>query len=147
MTRQVNGIVVRGHRLASGSADPSPYPAGTIKMQAPEFAARGLDLTAYHPATINVDVSPLRVEVRHAALCFENVRWCEQHPPETFSFSACKIVHQGTEYPAMVYYPHPETKRDHFQFDSILEVLAPLIPDIRYGSPVSLVVGEDVVFV
>jgi hypothetical protein len=114
-------------------------------MQVPEFAARGLDLNAYHPATINVDLSPMRVAVRDTALRFENVTWCDEHPPETFSFSACKVVCDGTEYPGMVYYPHPETKKDHFQGDSIIEVLAPLIPEIRYGARITLIVGDDIV--
>jgi hypothetical protein len=34
---RISGIVVQGHQVASGSAESSPFPAGTIELQAPMF--------------------------------------------------------------------------------------------------------------
>ena len=39
---------------------------------------------------------------------------------------------------AVIYYPHEETRTDHFQEPSIVEVLASHIPDIKTGSKVTL---------
>lgn len=144
--RRVEGVVVQGHRVASGTSSESPYPAGTISMQMPTFASLGVDLSAYHPATINVDISPLRFSMRRSATRLDNVRWCEEHPPETFSFSRCRVVYNETEHDGMVYYPHPDTKRKHFQGDNLLEVLAPLIPGLKYGARIAVLVSDDVVF-
>ncbi len=144
--RRVEGVVVRGHGVASGLSADSPYPEGTISMQLPIFARLGLDLSRFYPATINVDVSPLRVCVRETAIRFENVQWSKQHPPETFSFARCRVVFNEKEFQSVVYHPHPETKRAHFQGDSLLEILAPYIRGLHYGSRVDLIVGDDIGF-
>ena len=36
-------------------------------------------------------------------------------------------------YEGWVYYPHPETKKTHFQNPSLVEVISYEIPNIRYG--------------
>jgi hypothetical protein len=61
------------------------------------------------------------------------VAWTDLHPPETFSFSGCRVLFRGLEYDGWVYYPHPETKLRHFQNLSLLEVIALPIPGIGYG--------------
>ncbi len=43
----VEGIIERGHQVASGMASDSPYPKGTIEMQTPFFQNLGLDLSAF----------------------------------------------------------------------------------------------------
>ena len=47
----------RGVRV---SAD-SPYPDGSIPLQMPHFAARGLDLLPYYPATLNISIGAVSV--------------------------------------------------------------------------------------
>jgi hypothetical protein len=37
-----------------------------------------------------------------------------------------------------VYYPHPETKKRHFENASILEIISVYIPEIHYGGRVEL---------
>ena len=126
---RVSGTVVRGHQVASGLGD-SPYPQGTIEMQRPRFLERGLDLSAYHPATLNVSIAPLTFEMVAPRYTFRGVRWTEQIPAEDFSFSPCELAFGGRMYPALVYYPHPETKPAHFQSPSTLEILAPFVEGI-----------------
>ena len=41
-------------------------------------------------------------------------------------------------YESLVYRPHPETKVEHFQDESLVEVLAPWVEGIRTGSGVML---------
>ena len=59
MTHQATGVVVAGHGVASGRAADSPFAAGTIELQAPHFAALGLDLSPFVMATVNLDLAPL----------------------------------------------------------------------------------------
>ena len=48
------GELVAGHGVASGRANDSPSPAGTIQLQRPHFAAAGIDLSPFEPATLNL---------------------------------------------------------------------------------------------
>lgn len=139
----VEGFVVRGHQVASGLGESSPYPEGSIHMQKPFFHARGLDLDDYHEATLNISISPWSFTVHNPAFTFRQVEWTALHPPEHFSFSRCYLDYRCIEYPAWIYYPHPETKRTHFQSSSILEVIAPLIPDIQYGDKVLIWLNQQ----
>ena len=61
--RRIVGTVVEGHRVASGAAEDSPYPKGTIEMQTPFFLERGLDLRPFYPATIGVSCASVVFDV------------------------------------------------------------------------------------
>jgi hypothetical protein len=133
----VSGTVIRGHGVASGSGK-SPYPEGTVKMQKPFFEALGLDLSGFHEGTLNLDIAPFRFRLVEPEHTFRRVEWTHLHPPEDFSFSRCRILHAGLEVGGWIYTPHPETKADHFQPPTMLEVLAPFLPGIAYGDEVTL---------
>ena len=133
---KVNGIVTRGHMVASGQSE--HYPRGTIEMQLPYLKALGLDLSAYYPATLNISIDPATFNLIAPEYTFRQVHWTDAHLPEDFSFSACRITYRDTQYNGWIYYPHPETKERHFQNASIIEVIAQFIPEIRYGDRVSL---------
>lgn len=137
---RIPGVVVRGHRVASGANPRSPFPGGTIAMQLPHFLERGLDLRAMHPATVNVDVAPHRPAVRHPTHTLPDVRWTDMHGSETFSFCRCLLTRDDdpTRYAGWIYYPHPETKPMHEQPDTVLEVLMPQIEHLEYGDAVLL---------
>lgn len=137
------GRLVRGHRVASGQAADSPYPGGTIRMQTPFFKALGLDLTPFYDATLNVSLHPYTFAMRRPAYTFRHVEWTTRHPPEDFSFAHCRLVVNGVRYAGWVYYPHPETKKAHFQNPSIVEIIAPFIPDLSYGDPLELWIRPD----
>jgi len=136
------GELVAGHGVASGRAADSPYPAGTIALQAPLFAARGLDLSPYLHATLNLDFSPGEWRLRDPDHHIPQLRWTDRHPPETFSFWHCRLRRlsdpEGSPWPALIYYPHPETKRAHHQSPSLLELLAPPLPGVQRGERFAL---------
>ena len=135
----LHGRLARGYRVASGpSAD---YPYGALDRQRPLFAARGLDLSACFNGSLNVDLSPRTFKVVKPQHTFPLVEWTDLHPPETFSFSRCKVIYRETEYDGWVYYPHPETKKRNFQNPSLMEVIALEIPGIRYGDELDVLVN------
>lgn len=140
-TLTVSGVVVRGHQVASRPSE--HYPQGAIEMQLPFFKARGLDLTLYHRATLNVSISPQVFKLAQPEFTFRHVNWTEHHPPEDFSFARCQVKYKDAAYDGWIYYPHPETKQRHFQNPSLVEVIAPLIPGIAYGDAVELTVNTD----
>jgi hypothetical protein len=137
----VSGIVVRGHRVASRPS--REYPYGTLEKQKPCFKERGLDLSRFFPGTLNVSIAPLTFEMVRPKYTFPLVEWTDLHPPETFSFSLCRVRFRGREYESLVYYPHPETKIRHFQDPSLVEVIAERIPGIRYGDRVELLLDPN----
>jgi CTP-dependent riboflavin kinase len=143
MFTQVNGTVQAGYRVASGNTESSPYPKGTIEMQSPFFKELGLDLSAFFPGTLNINISPNEFELISPQYTFRNVHWAEGFPPEDFSFTPCQIIYQNQSFESLVYYPHPETKIGHFQNPSIVEVIAPLIPDLKYGDRITLRINTD----
>jgi len=125
------GILARGYRVASGpSAD---YPYGALDRQRPLFKARGLDLAGYFNGSLNIDIRPATFAMSRPEFTFPLIEWTDLHPPETFSFSRCRVVFREAEYQGWVYYPHPETKLRNFQNPSLLEVIARPIPGIGYG--------------
>ena len=137
----IHGRLAQGYRVASGpSAD---YPYGALDRQRPLFAARGLDLSAYFNGSLNVDIRPHRFKMVKPQYTFPLVEWTDLHPPETFSFSRCKVIYKHVEYEGWVYYPHPETKRRNFQNPSLVEVIATAIPGIRYGDELDLMLNPD----
>ncbi|MBE1298716.1 MAG: hypothetical protein GJ680_02235 [Alteromonadaceae bacterium] len=135
---KISGIVRPGHQIASGNAKDSPYPKGSIEMQVPFFKALGLDLSAYFLGTININIAPAVFEVITPKYTFEKVQWIEGFPPETFSFFDCVLQFNGQKYAGLVYYPHPETKTQHFHNNSVLEVLAPKIDSLHYEASIIL---------
>lgn len=124
--------LVKGYGVASGLASDSPYPAGSIVLQAPLFAARGLDLSPYFAGTLNLAFAGSRWRLRQPDVRFEQLRWTALHPPETFSFWHVALRWQGARAPiaALLYWPHPETKCHHHHASDRLELLAPWIEGV-----------------
>jgi len=52
----VSGILVEGHRVASGPS--KEYPFGSLERQKPFFKAGGLDLERFFPGTLNIFLRP-----------------------------------------------------------------------------------------
>lgn len=132
----IRGIVVQGHRVASGPS--RDYPYGTLEKQKPIFKARGLDLERFFEGTLNISIAPFEFDLHDPEYTFHQVAWTDLHPAETFSFSKCSVAFRGRTYTGYVYYPHPETKVRHYQPNSILEVICERIPGIQYGDKVDL---------
>lgn len=141
MTTRAKGVVVAGHGVASGRADNSPFPAGTIALQAPHFAVRGLDLTPFVLATVNLDLAPQRLELRSPRWAFADVAWTDVHPPEAFSFVECAVTRGGERVEGLVYHPHPETKPMHHQPSTVVELLLPRLVGLGPGERLELEVA------
>lgn len=141
--KRVQGIIKPGHKVASGQATDSPYPQGTITMQIPYFQAHGLDLSMFYPATLNISISPYTFTLKNPRYTFQQIVWTTNHPPETFSFSSCHLIYQTKIYQAWIYYPHPETKKRHFQNPAILEIIAPFIPGLHNETHLEVEVNTE----
>ena len=141
MQTVISGVIAEGYRVASGPS--KDYPYGTLEKQIPLFKGRGLDLERFHLGTLNVSIAPSAFEMVNPEHTFRQVAWTNLHPPEDFSFSPCTVRFKGGRYAGYVYYPHPETKKRHFENASILEIISVFIPDIKYGERVELELNAE----
>jgi hypothetical protein len=141
MQTVVSGVVVEGYRVASGPS--KDYPYGSLEKQIPLFKEQGLDLERFHKGTLNISIAPHAFEMVAPAYTFRQVAWTDLHPPEDFSFSPCTVRFKQGEYEGYIYYPHPETKKRHFESASILEIMSVYIKDIRYGDHVEVGINSD----
>ena len=92
-------------------------------MQIPHFLALGLDLRSFHLGTLNVSIAPLCYRVVKARHTFTNVKWHPTEPAEDFSFFDVRVI-RPDESPiaGFIYFPHPDTKPEHFQQPDVLEL-------------------------
>jgi len=137
----LKGKIIQGHQVASRPS--KDYPYSSLEKQKPFFKNLGLDLYEYFNGTLNISIEPFVFEMAKPEITFESVEWTDLHPPETFSFSRCKIKFNGNSFDGWVYYPHPETKKTHFQNPSIMEIITYLIPNIRYGDLVEVEINSN----
>ena len=141
---QVKGIIKKGYGVASGRGGDKRFPNGTIEMQQPFFYKQGLDLKPYFPGTLNISISPHQYSVKQAKYTFKNLKWAENEPPENFSFFDCRIRLKNDQVKeGLIYYPHPETKPEHFQAADILEIITFKIDDLKYDDEVILEVDSQ----
>jgi hypothetical protein len=132
----ITGEIIQGYRVASGPS--KDYPYGTLEKQFPLFKERGLDLAQFFMGTLNVSIAPSIFELVNPEYTFRQVAWTDLHPPEDFSFSQCSVGYKGGRHAGYVYYPHPETKKRHFEDASLIEIICGYIPDLKYGDHVEL---------
>ncbi len=142
---RVQAIVVKGHGVASGKSHDPRFQGGTIALQKPVFQALGLNLDGYYSGTINLSIAPLKFKVKRAKYTFKNVLWSHTALPEDFSFFDCRIIYGQAQTAAdgLIYFPHPETKPQHFQPAGVLEVLARRIENLSYGTEVLLELNDE----
>ena len=133
----IPGVGTKGYGVASGS-DSTRFPGGTIRAQLPHFRARGVDISPYYPGTLNIDITPRRFTIIRPSHTLTDVSWWPGVPAETFSFSQCRILLPTGPIDGMVYYPHPETKPEHHQPPTVIEILVPFIEGLSLGSTVHL---------
>jgi len=141
---QLKGVVKKGYRVASGSSVNPRFPEGTIAMQKNYFRERGLNLDEYFLGTINLSISPHQYKIKNAKYTFKNIKWSEKDPAEHFSFLDCRILIDSTErLDGLIYYPHPETKPEHFQSPDILEIITSFIHGLRYGDELTIEIDSQ----
>lgn len=138
MNIQVKGMIKAGYGVASGQGGDPRFPQGTINMQKPFFQKLGLDLNSYFPGTLNISIHPYQYIIKNSKYTFKNVKWSPTEPAEDFSFFDCRILFSSENLVmhGLIYYPHPETKPEHFQAADILEIIAPKIASLQYGDEV-----------
>lgn len=141
---KIKGIIKQGYGVASGRGGDERFPNGTIEMQKPFFHQLGLDLEPYFSGTLNISISPHQYSVKQAKYTFKNVKWAEKEPAEDFSFFDCKIkLNNGDLQEGLIYYPHPETKPEHFQAPDILEIITFNIDGLKYDDEVILEIDNQ----
>lgn len=140
----ISAVIVEGHRVASGLNGNPRFPGGTIRMQLPHFQKRGLDLSRFHPGTLNVSIAPLRYLIVRPRFTFRSLKWHPTEPAEDFSFFDL-IVHRERAAPVagLIYFPHPETKLAHFQRPDVIELLLPWMEGTQYGTKIQLEAPAD----
>jgi hypothetical protein len=140
----ITARLVEGHRVASGLNGNPRFPGGTLRMQTPHFQERGLDISRLYVGTLNVSIAPLSYRVVKARHTFTNVKWHPTEPAEDFSFFDVRVVcPDGTAVAGYVYYPHPDTKPEHFQQPDVLELLLPFVKGLHYGVTLRLEVPAN----
>lgn len=132
----VTGSVVAGHGVASGRSADSPYPAGTIALQAPAFLREGIDLSRFFAGTLNVDLAP-HVPQPAAAVFDRRLRW-HGELEERFVLMPVRLRAAGREHAGLWYYPHPATKPAHAQPATVVELLLPWIDGLATGFAVQV---------
>jgi hypothetical protein len=139
LLNMIPATIVQGHRVASGLNGNPRFPGGTLRMQWPFFRELGLDLSGYHLGTLNVSITPLSYRVVNPNLSFRNVKWHPTEPAEDFSFFDVALHRDGAApVSGLIYFPHPDTKPEHFQKPDVLELLLPWTGGIEYGMKVRL---------
>jgi hypothetical protein len=140
----INARLVEGHRVASGLNGDPRFPGGTLRMQTPHFQERGLDIGQLYVGTLNVSIAPLSYRVVKARRTFANVKWHPTEPAEDFSFFDVRVGGpDGADAVGFIYYPHPDTKPEHFQQPDVLELLLPFVKGLHYGMTLRLEVPPD----
>lgn len=141
---QIKGVVREGYGVASGKSGGSRFLQGTIAMQKPFFKEQGLNLDGYFMGTINLAIAPLKYEIKQAKCTCKNIKWSLNDPAEDFSFFDCRIlVSPHRVFNGLIYYPHPETKPEHFQPPDVLEIITPFISGLNYGDELILEVDRQ----
>lgn len=107
----------------------------------------GLDLYEYFNGTLNISIAPLEFKMIRPEFTFDLVEWTDLHPPETFSFSRCRVIFKDKKYEGWIYYPHPETKKTHFQNTSLIEVVTYEIPQIQYGDAIEVEINTSEILI
>jgi hypothetical protein len=140
---QVKGVIKEGYGVASGKSGDSRFPNGTIEMQRRSFAERGLSFDQYFPGTINVSIYPCQYSIKKSKYTFRDIKWASGEPTEDFSFFDCRVIlDDGTKLEGLIYYPHPETKTEHFQDPEVFEIITRFIKDLRYGDELILEIDK-----
>ncbi len=140
---KVRGEIKPGHGVASGKRKDKRYPEGTLKQQFNHFLERGLDLSNYFMGTINLDISPNSYKIKAPKYFFKNIDWSDHIPPENFYFFDVSLYSEGQTYEGLIYMPDPETKEDHVQKPTILELILPKINGLDYGHFIDIGIKKD----
>ena len=86
----------------------------------------------------------MQYQVRSPRVTLTTVKWHPTEPAEDFSFFDVRLFPEnGLSVDGLIYYPHPETKPEHFQQPDVLELLFPYVRGISYATDLQLAVPSD----
>lgn len=142
----VGARVIKGGQAAGGGREEasnvgplsSKKAGGTIVRQIPHFLEFGVDLTSFHPATINVSVAPLLLKFERPTHSIAALKWHPDYAPENFSFFDCEIGFAGDQFSGFIYLPHRDQALGAIAGAQYVEVIARKIPALEYGSLLQL---------
>lgn len=146
---ELQGTLVSGYQVDSGnSTRDKRFPLGTLRMQAPYFAALGFDFDEYFDrkhvwGSLNVDIAPYTYTQVKSDHFLKAVHWTDLQPAENFFITYATVKFRDQSYKAIVYNPDPATKPNHFQFPTIMQFIAEKIPDIAYGDKLTVQIPDD----
>lgn len=143
------GEVIKGHQVASGLAENTPFTTGTISLQKPLFKRLGLNLSKMYAGTINLQFPVASLSIVKAHYAFDDIKWHEDVPAECFQFIACQVRHHKSKVwlSAYIYQPVKETKIGHHQPENVLEILTSKIDNLRYGDKIELRLADKMLSV
>ncbi len=145
-TQKIKARIVQGHGAASGRKNDPRYPEGTIRAQLPYFRERGLDLSKYYPGTVNLDIEPYRCHMKKPRHEFKQVDWSPYISPENFFFFDVGLITGNLRVSGLIYMPDPSTKEEHFQKNSILELLLPWTEKLAHGEELWIEVDREQIY-
>ncbi len=132
----LEGPVIRGLRIASGlNRDLNQKLNYTIRRQKPFFIEAGVpEFGHIWEGTINLSIAPKKFQILRP----DHEVTCEWFPgvTETFWLVQARLVHNGRERLAYIYYPCPSPVKSHD--DTVVEVLTEWVPNLQYGDQVSV---------
>jgi hypothetical protein len=93
---------------------------------------------------INLSIAPHNYKIHQAKYTFPQVKWSPNDPAEDFSFFDCQIsLDRDKVIDGLIYYPHPDTKPEHFQAPDILEIMLPFVSGLTANSQLMLAVNSQ----
>jgi hypothetical protein len=137
------GTIVRGTQTASGHSAFTDC-GGTLGLQIPIFRSLGLDLGWAYRGTLNVDISPLELEIICPDFHLIDVVWLRELPAETFHFLFVTVHTETVSAYGVIYRPIKRTKIGIYPGDHILELITIDLP-VTIGSTIRVNVPRSAV--
>lgn len=142
-TTAIQAKIIKGHQVASGLAQNTPFPEGTIKMQWAFFSDIPDIEELYNGGTVNLDINPYHFKAKNP-VHRKNITWFE-NITETFLFWPVKLTLNDCDYSGLIYYPDPADKYDHFKPDTQIELLLPYIDGLSYDTDVTIELESELI--
>jgi hypothetical protein len=110
----------------------------TINLQRPHFAKLEFDISNCFAGTINLSIAPRRFRIKMPERVFREVRWTDRRAAENFFFGRCRIENGAGSVEGFIYCPDPGGKDSSLDNPSQLQLLAPFISNVSYGTELTV---------
>ena len=139
----VETTLTKGHGVASGTSNSSPFTEGTIKMQKVMLHENGIDLKGCYLGTLNLDTSPYTVIHSKPQTTINDVLWCKGWPTETFYLSPCDVSYGRQAHSGFLYTVAATSRMAHHHPKNVLEVISKPITDLFIGAKLTLQIKDE----